>query len=126
MHKQGKLLRSGEKQIVLNVRDFFEKEKGKGCSISRNRMIDRTSLATKVGKTTIKKLSKEFREKATVETPMKRYKASRIRINLDEFSTAAIRCAIHEFYTRKEYPTLNTVLKAVRDRGEVLLLKSCT
>ncbi len=86
MHKQGKRLRSGEKQIVLNVQDC------KGCSISRNRVIDQTSLATKVGKTTIKKLSKEFQEKATVETPMKRYKSSRIRGYPDEFNTAAIRC----------------------------------
>ena len=35
-HHQGKRFRSGEKEIVMNVRAFFEKEKSLGKSIMRD------------------------------------------------------------------------------------------
>ena len=111
MSHQGKCLRSGEKSIVMNVRAFFEKEKAQGKSIMRERVIDRTASATGIGKTTIKRISKEFRSEGEFETPTKRYKRSRVRINLDDFSTDIIRREIHAAYTRKEYPTLDSLQK---------------
>ena len=63
-------------------------------------MIDRTASATGIGKTAIKRISKEFQSKGEFETPKKRYKRSRVRISLDDFSTDIIRREIHAAYTR--------------------------
>ena len=117
MSHKGKCLRSGEKSIVMCVRGFFEKEKAKGKSILHDRVIDRTAAATGIGKATIKKISKESREKDKFETPPKRYRRSRIRINVDDFDTKAIQREVHAAYERKEYPTLNSLLKTVREKG---------
>ena len=79
-------------------------------------MIDRTASATGIGKTTIKRISKEFQSEGEFETPKKRYKRSRVRINLDDFSTDIIRREIHAAYTRKEYPTLDSLQKKLLDK----------
>ena len=99
-HHQGKRFRSGEKEIVMNVRAFFEKEKSLGKSIMRDRVIDRTAAATGVGKTSIKKFSKELQAEGKIETPEKRYKRSRLRINIDDFDTKVIRREIHTAYEK--------------------------
>ena len=78
MSHQGKRLRSGEKSIVMNVRVFIEKEKAQGKSIMRECVIDRTASTTGIGKTTIKRISKEFQSEGEFETPKKRYKRSRV------------------------------------------------
>ena len=59
MSHKGKRLRSGGMSIVMCVRGFFEKEKAQDKSSFRDRVIDRTAAATGIGKTTIKKISKE-------------------------------------------------------------------
>ena len=45
---------------------------------------------------------------------MKRYSVSRIRVNPDSFDREVIRCIVHEFYTRREYPTIVGVLEKVK------------
>ncbi|XP_065831984.1 uncharacterized protein [Oscarella lobularis] len=40
-----------------------------------------------------------------------------MRINPDDFDRAAIRRTVHEFYERKAYPTLTTLLASVRQKG---------
>lgn len=117
MSRQGKRLRSGEKDIIMNVRAFFETEKRKGKSILRNSVIDRTAKATKIGKTTIKAISREYRGKSDFESPAKRYENNRVRINPDEFDRAALRRTIHDFYSYKEYPTLDKLLQKVHDKS---------
>ena len=117
MSHQGKRLRGGEKDIIMNVRAFFETEKRKGRSILQNRVLDRTAKATKIGKTTIKALTKEYRGQGKFESPAKRFKKSRVRINPDEFDRAAIRRTIHDFYSSKEYPTLDKLLTKLHDKN---------
>ena len=80
------------------------------------RVIDRTAAATGVGKTSIKKFSKELQAEGKIETPEKRYKRSRVRINIDDFDTKVIRREIHTAYERKEYPTLDSLLKRLREK----------
>ena len=54
-----------------------------------------------------------------LNTPKKRvrYHKSRIRINPDDFDRAAIRQTIQQFYERRDYPTLRTLLEALREKG---------
>ena len=113
MSHQGKRLRSGEKSIVMNVRVFFEKDKAQGKSIMRERVIDRTASAIGIGKTTIKRISKDFSQRVNLKHLKRR---SRVRINLDDFSTDITRREIHAAYTRKEYPTLDSLQKKLLDK----------
>ena len=117
MSRQGKRVRSGEKQILMNVRQFFEKEKHQGKSILRDRVIERTALATGLSQATVKRVSKEYQDLEKFETPKKRYCRTRVRVNLDDFDVRAIRREIHSFYTRKVYPNLTSLLKILRDKG---------
>ena len=99
----------------MNVRAFFETEKRRGKGILRNSVIDRTAKATKIGKTTIKAISRENRGKSDFESPAKRYENNRVRPN--EFDRAALRRTIHDLYSYKEYPTLDKLLQKVQDKS---------
>ena len=96
------------------VRGFFEKEKAQGKSILHDRVIDRTAAATGIEKTSIKKISKESPEEDKFP---KRYRRSCTRINVDHFDTKAILREVHAAYERKEYHTLNSLLKTVCEKG---------
>ena len=73
MAQKGVRLTSSQKRIKINVRSFFEKEKDQQRSIKREQVVAKTSIATGVGKTIIKKISKKYREEGQFESPMKRY-----------------------------------------------------
>ena len=47
---------------------------------------------------------------------MKRYAASRIKVNPNSFDREVIQRVVHEFYTRKKYPTLSGVLEEVKEQ----------
>ena len=49
-------------------------------------------------------------------TPIKRYIASRVHVNVDSFDKEVIRRTIHSFYDRREYPTLTKILEALREK----------
>ena len=51
------------------------------------------------------------------ESPEKCYGMSRKKVVTNDFDRAAIRRTVHEFYTRKEYPTVQMLLKAVHQKG---------
>ena len=108
---------SGQKRIILNVRSFFEKEKDQQRSIKREQVVARTSIATGVGETTVKKISKEYREEGQFESPMKRYTVERVRLYPDDFNIEALRHTVHQFYLDKDYPTLEKVLRRAKRDG---------
>ena len=107
-------LTSGQKRIIINVRSFFEKEKDQQWSIKTEQVVARTSIGTWVGETTIKKISKEYREEGQLESPMKRYTMERVRLY---FNREALRHTLHQFYLDKDYPTLDKVLRRVKRDG---------
>ena len=114
--RKGVRLTSQSKYIVQNVRQFFEKERSVGMSIKRSCVVERTAAATGVSVRTVKYINKEITSQdGTLLTPLKRYSASRVRINPDEFDREIIRRVVHEFYVRKEYPTLAAVLEKVKE-----------
>ena len=49
-------------------------------------------------------------------SPSKRYKKTRERVNVDSFDTDAIRRTVHEFYERREYPTLDKLLQVLKEK----------
>lgn len=104
---KGVRLTSQSKYIVENVRQFFEKERTVGMSLKRSSVVERTAAATGISVRSVRNIHKEMlSQDGTLLTPLKRYSASRIRINIDEFDREIIR---RDFYARKEYPTISTV-----------------
>ena len=41
----------------------------------------------------------------------------RERVNVDNFVTEALRRTVHDFYREKKYPTLDSLLVAVNEKG---------
>ena len=112
---RGVRLTSQTKQIVENVRSFFEKEKACKSTINRMAVVKRTSEATGISERSIRDIHKEHVSRdSQLLTPIKRYSVSRIRVNPDSFDREVIRRVVHEFYTRKEYPTIVGVLEKVK------------
>ena len=54
---------------------------------------------------------------ATFASPAKRYKRDRKSIVVDDFDLEGIRRAVHEFYSDKKYPTLESLLALLKQRG---------
>ena len=104
--RKGVRLRSQSKQIVENVRAFFEKEKACKSTINRMAVVNRTSEATGLSERTIRDIHKEHvAHDGQLLTPVKRYTTSQTRINPDTFDMKAIRWPVHAFDIRREYPT---------------------
>ena len=54
---------------------------------------------------------------AAFSSPAKRYKIDREKIVMDNFDTEALRSSVHEFYSEKKYPTMDSLLSAVKEKG---------
>ena len=105
-------------KYVMSVRKFFEKAREKQKSILRDQIVKRTSAACGVGTATVVRIYKEYeRNSGLLSSPEKRYTASRVQIVLDDCNVEAIHKEVHAFYGRKEYPTLDSLLGALKDKN---------
>ena len=119
---RGQRITSKEKRIVHRVWTFFKEESEKDARdrIGVQRVLDPLHAATGFSKQALCKIKREFKESGTFSpTPKKakRYSVSRLVINVDDFDRSTIRQTLHGFYERKEYPTLISLLKIVREEG---------
>ena len=81
-------LGSQSKQIVENVRAFFEKENACKLTINRMAVVKRTTEATGLSEITIRDIHKgNVARDGQLLTPVKRYTTSRIQINPDTFDS---------------------------------------
>lgn len=125
--KKGKIIRSGERNIVLNVYNYFK------ISISEetdSEIIKKTCEATGVSRRTVYRLKKES-AKGQVITPRKNrktgvtYKSSR-RVKYDELVRSAIRRKVHLFFLRNIPPTIQSVLNDVNEDQTLPNFKTTT
>ncbi|CAH2100876.1 unnamed protein product [Euphydryas editha] len=115
-----KTLKSGEREMVLKVKSFCEKEKSnKGPIIPFESVRLRVAAMTGISEKTVTNISKEGEVAASTSTKISTPGKSRPRdskIQLDDFEMCAIRHKIHEFYVvRKELPTLTKILHELRN-----------
>ena len=117
---QRKRLRSDTKAVVCNVYDYFERESKKNKKIHQGivklkKMVD----ATRLSKRTVDVILAEKRSlgDGKFESPRKRYKKSRIRVDPDDFDVSAIRRTVHQFYDQRTYPTLCKLHSLLKERG---------
>ena len=95
-------------------------------SILPNQVLNHTAKACGIHLSTVKSLHKEFKDSdGLLASPEKRYDdGTRVRVVLDDFNMAAICKEVHEFYDRKEYPTLDSLLSV--SKGKSLFEGGCT
>ena len=111
--QRGKRLRSQTKEVVSNVYDYFEEASRRQRTQGA---LKRTSDATGVSRTSIKRLRKERADigGAVFSTPTKRYRVSR-RLLVDDFDREAIRRRIYHLYQMKEHVTLAKLLVVLKE-----------
>ena len=98
-----------------NVQAYFE-EKACKSTINRMAVAKNTAEATGLSEITVCDIHKEHvAHDGQFLTPVKRYTASRIRINPDTFDRKAIRRLVHAFYIRRKYPTIAAMLEKARE-----------
>ena len=98
---------------------FFEEQHKKSKARVPAKLSTKTAQATGYSVRTVERVLaiKRASSGAAFESPAKRYKASRVRIVVDDFDTDGIRRTIHQFYERKEYPTLKKLSSVLREKG---------
>lgn len=89
-----------------------------------NRVIECTAKACGVALHTVYNIQSEFNDSGGIlRTSEKRYAKSRIQIQLDDFKFEAIRRIVHEFYTRRKYLTLQSLLAFLKTRDIFLVVR---
>ena len=126
MPGRGKRVNSTAKNIIFNVYKFFEKESAKTKCRVPLKLTHKTAEAMGYGERTVRRIvaEKSGLSGAAFSSPAKRYKIDRRKIILDDFDTEAIHRAVHEFYAEKKYPTMDSLLSAVKEKG--LFTGECT
>lgn len=132
---QGSALRSQSRELVVNVRNFFKREKDNGAIlIPLQKVVDRSAAALGLNKSTIVSICKE-KEKllnevgnTNLQTPGKKRRKQKTVTALDGFQQDAIRRHVYDYIKRKEHPTIKKLLVSLRDanlfRGSSFSLKS--
>ena len=118
MPGRGKRVNSTAKNIIFNVYKYFERESAKTKNIVPPKLTHKTTEATGFGERTVRIVAeKSALSGAAFSSPAKRYKIDRKKIVMDDFDTEALRRAVHEFYSEKKYPTMDSLLLAVKEKG---------
>ena len=107
----------GEKNIIFNVIKYFEDEKERhGKQKFRpNAVMQKAAEATGVPIRTLQRLSNGNSESKKIKS--KKAKLSREKFGkLDDFDLGVIRRLIHQFYLRNESPTLDKILKELKEK----------
>lgn len=118
--KRGKVLHSGEKQMVVNIYNYL---KGKNPGKPVQWIADETAAAVGVSSTTVFATRREAAS-GTIKTPNKKRKSRCIRVNsreakYDDFVRSAIRRKVHSFYMKNVPPTLKSILAAVNSDNDL-------
>jgi hypothetical protein len=107
--KNGQVLRSKERQIVLTVFNYvkrFNPDK------SVNWIVSETTAATGISRTSVFKIRSESARDPLV-TPNKKRQSKGIVGKHDDIIRSSMRRKVHEFYFRNQPPTLNSILDAI-------------
>ena len=107
------------KNIIFSVYSYFEEQHWKSKVRVATKLLLKTAQATGHSIRTVECVVAMNRASsgAAFRSPVKRYTACRARIVLDDFDTEAIRRTNHDFYEKKEYPTLKKLLSVLREKG---------
>ena len=119
-------LHSQAKQVIFDVRQFFQKEKEYGSILIPITQVNRrTAVAARVCEKTVEKISREGRENAENQapkkftSPKKRQRSKPITADFfDNFNEGVLHRTVLRFYERKEIPTLEKIHEEVKNSIE--------
>ena len=112
---KGIRVKNTSNSIICNVHDYFDRQSKKQKS-TPPKLCKKTGEATGFSERIVNRVLLEKRnlDGSFFTSPNKRYKESRERVDVDAFDTDAIRHTIHEFYEKKECPTLDKLLQVLK------------
>ncbi|KAE9529194.1 hypothetical protein AGLY_011990 [Aphis glycines] len=106
------IIHTCQKEMIINLyKDLMRKEP----EIRYEDLLFRLSEGSGIGIGTIKKTLREYKSTGKVSSPKNKKLRSTICEKLDDFDKNAIRQKIHQFWFRKEIPTLAKIIQAVQD-----------
>ena len=119
MPGRGKRVNSTAKNIIFNIYKYFERESVKTKNRVPPKLTHKTAEATGYGEHTVRRIVavKSALSGAAFSSPARQYKIDRKKIVMDDFDTEPLRSAVHEFYSEKKYPTMDSLLSAVKEKG---------
>ena len=115
---KGKRANSTAKAIICNVYDYFQRQSTKQKVTTTLKLCKKTAEAAGYSVRTVNRVLAERRklDGGAFTSPSKRYKKPRERLAVDSFDTDAIRRTVHTFYENKEYPTLDKLLRVLKEK----------
>nr|CAI5858466.1 unnamed protein product [Callosobruchus analis] len=111
------------KEIVLNV---FKSEFLENPGVSIHEIEKIIAKKTGVSARTVFSIRKGYKESHTLSEPRKPTEYKKISHTVDDFDRNAIRCKVHQFFFRNELPTIDKVLKEVKDDPDLPNFKRTT
>lgn len=112
-----------EKNIILNL---YKTEMQENPTLLVNEVVQIVSNKAGVAKSTVYKVVKEYRERRTLSEPKKiQNRKSTVELICD-FDKNAIRRKVHGFFFKNEIPTIDKVLQAVNEDGDLPNFKRTT
>ena len=110
---RGNRVNSTAKALISNVYSYFKSQQNKSKVYSS--VLKKTMEATGFCGSTVYRVLNELKQlgEKRFESPVKRYVKGRKSICID---VATIRRTVHEFYDRKEYPTITKLLAVLKEK----------
>ena len=119
-NKKRRVIHSDERNCILKVLKFFEKEAALGVpSIPIKQAQKRTALATDTAMRTISRIKREAEISTILQSPGKQRGPQRNRnalLNVDDFDLCVIRQTISEFYVNKRMPSVSALLPVIKTK----------
>lgn len=118
-----KYLSKAEKDMILNT---YKTTLEFHPELSISDIGDRTAHITGVSKASVFRVIKQYKNDGVLKSPKRKKLRRCVKEDVDEFNRNAIRKKVHEFFFKKELPTVNKVLKVVNDDPDLPTFKRTT
>ncbi|CAI6375500.1 unnamed protein product [Macrosiphum euphorbiae] len=109
---RGKLVGSRQKLMIINL---YKTKMLQQPTLKIKEAVRIISKELGIGQRTAQSTIAEYKKKKTVSSPSKTKIRATFKEKVDDFERDAIRRKVHEFWFRKQLPTLNKILIAVNE-----------
>ncbi|CAI6350039.1 unnamed protein product [Macrosiphum euphorbiae] len=123
VNPRGKFVGSRQKLMIVNL---FKSKMIQQPTLKVKEVAMIISKELGIGKNTIQSTIAEYKNKKTVSSPNKSKIRATYKQKVDDFERDAIRRKVHEFWFRKQLPTLDKILTAVNEDPDLNTYKRST
>ncbi|KAF6201607.1 hypothetical protein GE061_003999 [Apolygus lucorum] len=121
--KSKEVLHSQTREFVSRILEYFKQEKeNNGPLMDVTKVTERVAAACKISVTTVKRIHKERKNgesnnSSEFSTLGKKHNKPKVVTEVDSFSADALRRHIYAYYSRKEVPTVEKLMKSFETAG---------